>query len=145
MFCSLYCIYYFLFLVQGAGAFEVAARQYLVNEVKKTVQGVMLKDFILEPSLFSPHIHILFPYLCLLKTWCRSFCWCPSCDSQDISWKFRPWHSRCYNFPNGILFMALVILLSLIFASGVSKLVILLLMVSWYLFRESTIEEILWD
>lgn len=27
--------------VQGAGAFEVAARQYLVNEVKKTVQGVI--------------------------------------------------------------------------------------------------------
>lgn len=25
---------------QGAGAFEVAARQHLVNEVKKTVQGV---------------------------------------------------------------------------------------------------------
>ena len=25
---------------QGAGAFEVAARQYLMNEVKKTVQGV---------------------------------------------------------------------------------------------------------
>ncbi|XP_050261261.1 T-complex protein 1 subunit zeta 1-like [Quercus robur] len=24
----------------GAGAFEVAARQYLINEVKKTVQGV---------------------------------------------------------------------------------------------------------
>ena len=29
------------FLFQGAGAFEVAARQYLVNEVKKTVQGVI--------------------------------------------------------------------------------------------------------
>ncbi|KAG5527897.1 hypothetical protein RHGRI_028730 [Rhododendron griersonianum] len=29
----------FLLLLQGAGAFEVAARQYLVNEVKKTVQG----------------------------------------------------------------------------------------------------------
>jgi T-complex protein 1 subunit zeta len=28
-------------VTQGAGAFEVAARQYLVNEVKKTVQGVI--------------------------------------------------------------------------------------------------------
>lgn len=27
---------------QGAGAFEVAARQYLVNEVMKTVQGVII-------------------------------------------------------------------------------------------------------
>ena len=30
----------FLSFVQGAGAFEVAARQHLINEVKKTVQGV---------------------------------------------------------------------------------------------------------
>ena len=29
-----------LSFVQGAGAFEVAARQYLINEVKKAVQGV---------------------------------------------------------------------------------------------------------
>lgn len=29
-----------LSFVQGAGAFEVAARQYLINEVKKTVKGV---------------------------------------------------------------------------------------------------------
>ena len=28
------------FVFQGAGAFEVAARQHLVNEVMKTVQGV---------------------------------------------------------------------------------------------------------
>lgn len=28
---------------QGAGAFEVAARQHLMNEVKKTVQGVSIK------------------------------------------------------------------------------------------------------
>lgn len=32
---------HFPFFVQGAGAFEVAARQYLSNEVKKTVQGVI--------------------------------------------------------------------------------------------------------
>lgn len=31
----------FLANVQGAGAFEVAARQHLMNEVKKTVQGVI--------------------------------------------------------------------------------------------------------
>lgn len=31
----------FLVHVQGAGAFEVAARQYLINDVKKTVQGVI--------------------------------------------------------------------------------------------------------
>ena len=28
------------FVFQGAGAFEVAARQHLVNDVKKTVKGV---------------------------------------------------------------------------------------------------------
>lgn len=33
-------------MFQGAGAFEVAARQYLVNEVKKTVQGVTSSLFI---------------------------------------------------------------------------------------------------
>lgn len=32
---------HFLACVQGAGAFEVAARQHLLNEVKKTVQGVI--------------------------------------------------------------------------------------------------------
>jgi hypothetical protein len=32
---------YFLAHFQGAGAFEVAARQHLINEVKKTVQGVI--------------------------------------------------------------------------------------------------------
>lgn len=34
---------------QGAGAFEVAARQHLVNEVKKTVQGVRLSNTLLSP------------------------------------------------------------------------------------------------
>lgn len=28
-------------MFQGAGAFEVAARQHLINEVKKTVEGVI--------------------------------------------------------------------------------------------------------
>jgi hypothetical protein len=32
---------YFVAHFQGAGAFEVAARQHLINEVKKTVQGVI--------------------------------------------------------------------------------------------------------
>ena len=34
-------------MLQGAGAFEVAARQYLINEVKKTVQGVWLSHILL--------------------------------------------------------------------------------------------------
>lgn len=43
-------------MIQGAGAFEVAARQYLLNEVKKTVQGVMnsftLHDLNKVPAVF---------------------------------------------------------------------------------------------
>lgn len=35
-------IYGYISVLQGAGAFEVAARQHLINEVKKTVQGVCL-------------------------------------------------------------------------------------------------------
>ncbi|RYR59969.1 hypothetical protein Ahy_A04g017088 [Arachis hypogaea] len=47
-------------VVLGAGAFEVAARQYLINEVKKTVQGViqnlMSSNYVL---FFNYHLHIL--------------------------------------------------------------------------------------
>lgn len=48
---------------QGAGAFEVAARQHLINNVKKTVQGV--SDLLLVPSLivcclFDPRLTLLF-------------------------------------------------------------------------------------
>ena len=39
--------------LQGAGAFEVAARQYLMNEIKKTIQGVFQKS-----HLFSIYIYI---------------------------------------------------------------------------------------
>jgi hypothetical protein len=40
-----------MFVSQGAGAFEVAARQHLMNVVKKTVQGVVFSIY--------PHISML--------------------------------------------------------------------------------------
>jgi hypothetical protein len=40
-----------MFVSQGAGAFEVAARQHLMNVVKKTVQGVVFSIY--------PHLSML--------------------------------------------------------------------------------------
>lgn len=50
----------FFCISQGAGAFEVAARQHLVNEVKKTVKGVC--DCVCLPVQI-----FVFPLFCILK------------------------------------------------------------------------------
>jgi len=49
---------------QGAGAFEVAARQHLINEVKKTVKGVCI--WIYHYPLLPSVKYLQVPYLSLL-------------------------------------------------------------------------------
>jgi hypothetical protein len=78
-----------LSFVQGAGAFEIAARHYLMNEVKKTVQGVtkclpkfsvLIKIFV-SIDYLSKHIWCLQTWISVLnlvlKLWPMLFLWCP--------------------------------------------------------------------
>jgi len=96
-----------MFVSQGAGAFEVAARQHLMNVVKKTVQGVVFSIYPhLSMSQFSCDSSVLLDLFmeCRIKclcsysvlcanvinlsvaacaTWGGSFCGCIASSSQN--------------------------------------------------------------
>ena len=63
------------FVIQGAGAFEVAARQYLVNEVKKTVKGVInIRSALCRKVFLSNHAMSLNIGIYELGTACATWC-----------------------------------------------------------------------